>query len=258
MTESSPPIVPNATNAHSTSLAARMANVFATPGEVFDEVKNAPPSVANWLVPAVLLALVGILYSLVLFSQPSIQQQIREQQEQAIEKQVKDGKITQAQADQAQAALEKFSGPAMMKVFGSFGAVIGSFVKILWWGLVIWALARWFLKARFPYLRAVEVAGLAAMISVLGALVSLLLAVTMGNMFATPSLALLVDEFSATNKIHLLLGAVNFFNLWLVAVLAVGLARLSGVSFGKAALILFGFWTALELALIFAGAGQMA
>src|SRR5260221_4903649 len=133
MTESSPPTLPNAINAQSTSLIGRMANVFATPGEVFDEVKNAPPSVANWLVPAVLLALVGIVYSLVLFSQPSIQQQMREQQEQAIEKRVKDGKMTQAQADQALAALEKFSGPAMMKVFGSFGAVIGSFIKILWW-----------------------------------------------------------------------------------------------------------------------------
>jgi hypothetical protein len=96
------------------------------------------------------------------------------------------------------------------------------------------------------------------MISVLGAIVSLLLAVTMGNMFATPSLALLVDEFSPTNKTHLLLGAVNFFNLWLVGVLAAGLARLGGVSFGKAALILFGFWTALELVFIFSGVGRMA
>jgi len=99
---------------------------------------------------------------------------------------------------------------------------------------------------------------LAAMISVLGAIVSLLLAVTMGNIFATPSLALLVDEFSATNKTHLLLGAVNFFNLWLVGVLAAGLSRLGGISFGKAALSLFGFWAILELAFIFSGTGQMA
>jgi hypothetical protein len=166
--------------------------------------------------------------------------------------------MTQEQADQALVAMEKFSGPAMMKVFGSFGAVIGSFVKILWWGFVIWVLARWLFKARFPYLRAVEVAGLAAMISVLGAIVSLLLTVTMGSIYATPSLALLVDEFSPTNKTHLLLGAANFFNLWLVGVFAAGLSRLCGVSFGKAALVLFGFWTALQLAFIFAGAGQMA
>ena len=258
MTESSPPTIPNAINAHSTSLAARMANVFAAPGEVFDEVKSAPASVANWLVPAVLLALVGIVYAFVLFSQPSIQQQIREQQEQAIEQMVKDGKRTQAEADQALAAIEKFSGPTMMKVYGSFAAVIGSFIKILWWGFVVWMLARWLFKVRVPYMKAVEVAGLAAMISVLGAVVSLFLAVTMGNMFATPSLALLVDDFSPTNKTHLLLGAVNFFNLWLVGVLASGLARLGGVSFGKAALILFGFWTALELVFIFSGVGRMA
>ncbi|MEO8429518.1 MAG: YIP1 family protein, partial [Verrucomicrobiota bacterium] len=155
-------------------------------------------------------------------------------------------------------AMEKFTGPGMMKVFGSVGAIIGSFVKIFWWGFVIWALARWLFKVEFPYMRAVEAAGLAAMFGVLGAIVSLLLAVTMGSMFATPSLALLVDEFSPANKTHLLLGAVNFFNLWLVGVLAFGLSRLSGISFGKAALVLFCFWTALELAFIFAGAGQMA
>ena len=38
------------------SLAARLLNVFATPGDVFDDVKVAPASTANWLVPALLLA----------------------------------------------------------------------------------------------------------------------------------------------------------------------------------------------------------
>ena len=37
--------------APASSLAARLTNVFVSPGEVFEEVKVSPPTVSNWLVP---------------------------------------------------------------------------------------------------------------------------------------------------------------------------------------------------------------
>src|SRR6516162_4011560 len=83
------------------SLAGRLMNVFAAPGEVFEEVRIRPPSVANWLVPMLIFAVVGTIGAFIMFSQPAIIQQIHEQQAAAMDKQVKDGKLTQAQADQA-------------------------------------------------------------------------------------------------------------------------------------------------------------
>ena len=41
------------------SLVGRLLNVFATPGDVFQEVKAAPETAANWLVPALILIAVS-------------------------------------------------------------------------------------------------------------------------------------------------------------------------------------------------------
>jgi hypothetical protein len=146
----------------------------------------------------------------------------------------------------------------MMSIFGSLGAVVTGFVRVFWWGLVLWLIGRWFLKTRFNYLKAVEVAGLASMITVLGMIVSMLLIVNLGKMFSSLSLALAVSDFDEKNKSHLLLGAVNVFNFWLIGVLGVGLARLAGVPFLRAVLLVLTYWLAASLLLIFIGLGTLA
>ena len=170
-----------------------------------------------------------------------IVQRFREQQEKTLENYVESGKLTKEQMEKAREAMERFSGPGITKLIASVGAVAASFVNVMGWGFVLWALGHWVFKGQFTYMKAVEMAGLAVMISVLGALVTLLLTVAFGNMFATPSLALLVHEFDPTSKTHVVLAAINLFKLWLLGVLAVALTKLCGVSFGQAALAFYGF-----------------
>jgi len=55
-----PPELP-ASQPPTTSLAARLMNVFAVPGEVFDEVKASAHSAGNWLLPA-LVGSVSVLH----------------------------------------------------------------------------------------------------------------------------------------------------------------------------------------------------
>ena len=239
------------------SLAARLLNVFAAPGEVFEAVNAARASVANWLAPILFSSLVGVVASYLLFSHPAIIQQVHEQQAKAFDQQVKNGKMTQAQADQAAAMAEKFTGPAVMKVAGSVGAVIGSFVRVFWWAFVLWLLARLFLKVQLNYLKTAEVAGLATMISTLGAIVTLLIRVNLGKLMSTPSLALAVGDFDAGKKGHLLLAAVNIFSFWFVGVMSSGLSRLAGVPFARALSLVLGCWILQQLGLIFTGLGSM-
>ena len=228
------------------SLAGRLLNVFAAPGEVFDEIKTAPYRVTNWLTPALLAAVIGSLSVVIMFSQPAIIQQIREQQTKVFEDQVSAGKMTRAQADQTEAMVEKFSGPTIMMISGSVGAVCSSFIRVFWWALVLWLLGLIFLKTKLDYLKAVEVAGLATMITILGTIVTLLLTVILGKI-TTPSLALLLDHFDSKNGLHLALAAVNLFALWQVGVMATGLARLSGARFSKALGLTTGCWVAIQL-----------
>ena len=258
------PLLPAEVPKPSSSLLGRLANMYAAPGEVFDEIKSAPASVTNWLVPVLLGCLVGVIYTLVAFSQESVLHSLRETQEARVrkqfQKQVDAGKMSREQADragdQALQTMEQFSGPTMMKVFGSIGAVAGSFIFLFLAALVIWLLGAKLFKGAFPYMKAVETVGLAGMINALGGIIAMLLVVTLGNMAMTPGRVLLVREFDDANPIHRLLSQINLAMLWYLAVLALGLAKLSRVSCGKAAVWLFGIWAILVLAFTLPGWGR--
>ena len=105
MNESMPPPPPDLQTGPRMSLGGRLTNVFAAPAEVFDEVKKSTPSNANWLVPALLLCLVGIVATFVIFSQDSILQQIREQQDRAMEKKLE--KVPKEQREQIREIVDK-------------------------------------------------------------------------------------------------------------------------------------------------------
>ena len=231
--------------APTTSLVARMFNVFATPGEVFDEVKSAKPATVNWLIPVLLAALAGALSVLIIFSQPAYVQQMREQVDKGFDAQVQAGKMTQSQADQAMGWMLSIA-----KISGVTGATVMAFVRVFWWAFVLWLLGKWFLKIDLPYEKALEVAGLATMILVLGYVVGGMLSMLLGKP-ATLSLALLTPDADPKSMVRLGLATLDFFDLWLVMVMATGLARLSGAPWSRALTLTFGYWVALELFLIF-------
>jgi hypothetical protein len=143
---------------------------------------------------------------------------------------------------------------------GSVAAVLIALVRVFWWASILWLLGRLFLKVRFGYLKALEVAGLALMISVLGWIVRLLLLVNVSKLFATPGLALGTGDFDPARQSLLLLGAANVFSFWLIGVLSVGLAKLAGVPFLRAAWFVFAFWVIQESCLMLLGGalGQFA
>ena len=163
---------------------------------------------------------------------------------------VQAGQLTQQQADQQKEMAEKFMGPTVMKISGSVAAVFWSFARVFLWALVLWLLGMWLLRVRFGYLKAVEIAGLAGMIGALGTLVKLLLQVNLSNLMSSPSLALAVKTFDPKNPWHLVLAGLNVFDLWELGLLALGLARLAGVQFARAALPVFGGWVLLSSAMI--------
>ena len=222
------------------SLAARLLNVFAIPGEVFAGVKAGRSSIGNWLVPALLSAVVGTLAAIAILSQPVIQQQMREQQAKLMAKQVQAGTLTSAQADQMLALVEKLMVPIAVIV-----TVVASVVRVLWWALVLRLLGQMFLKVKLGYSKMLEVAGLGTMISVLGAIVTLLLTVKFGT-FETPGLRFVVDDFEAARQSQLALGAATAFSFWLAGVMSVGLARLGDVPFLRAAWLVFAYWVLQE------------
>ncbi len=245
--ESSPPQPPAA---QPTSLLARLLNVFAIPSQVFAEVNASQTRKANWLVPVLLASLVGMLTAFILFSQPAVVEQVTAQQAKLFGEYVKSGLINQAQADEA---LKTYSSPAVLKTGRSLIAAAGSLLGVLWWGFVLWLLGRLFLKTKFPYHKAVEVAGLASMISLLGSIVTLLLTVNFSNPAATHLVTALSDAKSEAHAFPLAV-ALNLFGFWFIGVTAAGLARLAGVgSFRTFPLVAAG-WLLQQMTLLSLGA----
>lgn len=240
--EQPPPIIetqPPGPELPGMSLPARLLNVFAIPGDVFDEVKKSRPSTANWLVPVLLFILVGSIGAYLINSQPAIQQQMREMQDQMIQKMVDSGKLPKEQADR-----QREAGEIGARVGPYIAVVFSAFFSPFWWGLIFWVVGSKILKGGFSFMKGVEAAGLANAITVLGSLVTTLLIVSLGNVFASPSPALLVKNFDPQNTSHSLLAVANIITLWVLGVRSIGLARLSGSSFISAAAWVFGIWIA--------------
>jgi hypothetical protein len=204
-------------------------------------------------VPAVILLLVSWTAAWLIFSQESITHQLSEITDQAIQKQVERAHMSEQQAEQARAMGEKWAGISS-KIGAALVPVFGGFATPFIWGLIVWLAGAKVMKGNFSYMKAVEVVGLANLISVLEVIVKTLLIVGMGNLYASPSLVLLVKDFDPQNPVHSLLAVVNVMTFWLLAVRSMGLARLSGVSFAKAALWVFGIWAAYTGFLIGLGA----
>lgn len=228
------------------SLTGRLMNVFAAPGEAFDAIKSNKIDHANWYVPLILSCLVAVLYIVVMFSQPNTIQDIIEQQEANLQKQVDAGTMTQEQMDQRMKTVEDFMKPGFLMISGSFGAITFSAIFFFAVAFGIWLLGRFVFKPQFLYFKALEVVGLASMISVLGAIVSALLMVVTGQMQATLGPALLISDFNPANKTHAMLAALNVFSLWYIAILSLGLAKISGHAFAKAAVWLYAIWAVVK------------
>jgi hypothetical protein len=244
--EELPPVLepqPDQPKPPATSLAARLLNVFAVPGDVFEEVKAGASSVGNWLAPALLLIPVSWVGAWLMFAQPSIQQQLRDMTDRTIEKQVEKMGLSPEKAEQARQTMQKYG--AISQKFSAYAApVFLAFASPFLWGLILWVAGTKGLKGRFSYMKAVEVAGLANAIAVLDVVVRMLLAIGLGNLFASPSPALLLKDFDPQKPSHSLLAAASIMTFWLLAVRALGLARLSGVPFARAAIWVLGVWAA--------------
>jgi hypothetical protein len=233
-----PATLPNsATAPASSSLAAKLLDMLVSPGDVFDEVVAAPPRLANWLLPTLLVALT----SLFLLRAAHVETASVPGPSQALDSQLPVVNPTAAQAEPGSAEWQRVSALA---------TCAGAFVGTFWSAFLLWFIGRAFLRTRFSYMKAVEVVALTGSIVALGAIVTALLIGASGNPAARPALSFFAPRVPSDNPVRLVLDTLNFFYLWTITVLAIGLSRLSGVTLKESAFWVFGYWLVARLALI--------
>ncbi len=233
------------------SLTDRLTNVIAAPGEVFEEIKNTPVRTSNWLVPMLLSCIVTALYIGVAFSQPAILRGMQDQRQQAMQKQVSAGKMTQAQADQASAMTEKFMTPTIMTIFGGGAAVLAAVCGLFLMAVGAWLALKWCAGATLDYMKVVEVCGLALVIDVPQKILRMLLVLWKENLLATASPTLFLANPSTTHRPDVLLSMFDVVDFWWLGVLSLGLCKVASISYRTAAFIVFGIWFGFRIVAAF-------
>ena len=224
------------------SLTDRLTNVIAAPGEAFEEIKTAPVRASNWLVPLVLSCLAGIVYICLAFSQPAILRGLQEQRENAMQKKIAAGKITQEKADQISETTEKFLTPSVMKIFGAGGILMASVAGLFLMGAGIWLGLKCCTGASLAYMKVVEVCGLSLVIDIPQKIIRIALVAWKENLLATASPTLFLANPCTTNRAHVFLSMIDVVDFWWLAVLSLGVSKVASIRYRTAAFLTFGLW----------------
>lgn len=212
----------------SASPVERFVDVIASPADVFAEVAASGPTPINWRLPALLVCLtnLAIIIALPLDNQ---------------------GAALVESAGKSAPNLDSVSANfRLISMLTICGAAAGG---TFWSAFVLWVIGKVFLKARFSYGKALEVAGLASVILALGAIFTAILTSVVSDGSARPALSLLLSKSEATGRLHNALDVFNVFHLWSTTLMAIGLSKLTATSFKECAFWVFGYWVALRFLL---------
>jgi len=234
------------------SVAARVLNVFAVPSATFEDVRASVHSAGTWIVPGILSLVAGVTAFWLTLCQPAALNEFRKVQQENFTKLVAGGKVEQAEADQHLRVVHWMTQPAVARVLSVAMAGGVTTLRMFGWAFLLWLLAVLFLKVRLNFLKTLEVAGLATMVTVVGSIVAV--ALTTGFARPDPSGSLL-SQIDARTKSTPFIVQANVFNIWFVTLLATGLARLAGVRLSQTLLLVMGTWLAVQLAIAILGLG---
>ncbi len=233
-----------------TPLLERLTNVILSPGQVFGEIRGVPVDPINWAVPLVISLLAGILYSVTVFSQAGVLENMRLQQEQQFEKEVEAGRMTARDAEELQGSAERFMTPKFMMLFGIAGVIFGTPIGWLVFAFLFHWLVRLASHSHIPFSKCFEVIGLSSLVSVVQALVNMLLVVITQNLAMTLSLALAFEEFDPTNRTHALAAEIDVIRIWYFAVIAVAWSRLTRHPVATCGAWIFVLWVSFRVSWI--------
>ncbi len=233
------------------SFTDKAAGVFTEPGATFENVHLAEKKTSDWLVPTIILMLIVIIAQFIKFANPEIQADMQDKQAKRFQEMVKSGQMTQEQADRATESMGGGLAKTMMYVGTAITVPIFCFIVLFLMSLIWLLLGKLALTGQPEYMKVVAVVGLTSLISSLEAIAGAVIAVLQGKMMTGPNLALFVSDFTMANTMHRLLASINPFTIWYLAILGIGLAKVSSAKTSKSLIWVFGLWVLWTVLYVF-------
>lgn len=222
-----------------------LVGVLSSPGETFETIfvtkkKN------YWLLSVLITIVISLVVTFVFFRDEQLLSGMMDKQkaqlEKSMEENVKSGKMSPEQSQQAIEQAEKFMDPkgVFFQVIGYGGSILIPFLMVFVLSLVYMLVIKIF-KANADFAGLMNVVGLPMIIGGIGSIVALVLSVVMGKM-SSLSLALFLTDEVVGNRISELLFKIDIFSIWYYVAVAIGLSKLTKISAGKAYITVFGVW----------------
>lgn len=242
------------------SFTEKMVNIFASPGELYENVRDTGPTRSNWVIPAIILVIASVLMTQLMLSNASLVDQLDRTMRQAMEKSLEGRNLPPEQMERAQQQIDQAyeytkPGSTWFMVLSTVGPLVWTFITLFGLGLAYWLVGKSAMGASAPYMKVVEVVGLTFFIGTLEVIVTTLLMYAMDSIHASPGVGLFVKDFDVTNKLHLAMSKVNIFTLWTLVITSIGLSKLFRRDLPKVLVLVFALWILYSAVTIFTGIG---
>lgn len=208
-------------NAHP-GLISRLSNLFFSPTSTFKAIQTKP----DWIVPALIFAVIMALFGYIQVTNPGLIKAQREMVEQMMEK---------MNVPPEQVAQQMEAGQARSRITTPLGAFAGPVIMLIFIGSAIWLfVSNVIFGAKARYGQMLGVTSYTALITALGTLVKLPIMTAKGDLMVHFSIAtFLPASMSKTFVYTFLMFATDIFNIWTIAVLAIGVAVVSNLKTSK-------------------------
>ncbi len=228
------------------SVTDAITGVFTEPGETFAEIKNYPKK-NYWILPIIILVVISIASAFMVTHDEELYSQIKDKQTKAAKERfdeaVKSGSMTREQANDQMDKMDKGfnkSNPIFL-VFTIAGPIVSTFIIFFFRGAVFFVVLKIF-KGTAGFMSILSVLGLASIIDSLQTIIDTVLAIIMGRLQANIGPLLLVTSESVGENMYKFLAHLDVFNFWFFAIVATGLAKVSGLKNSQTMPVVFGLW----------------
>jgi hypothetical protein len=222
-----------------------ISGVFTEPGNTFETIMKFPKR-NFWLLPVLILVVTSIVSSFLFFSDAELVGKMMDKQKvkmrERMQESVKQGKMSQEQANDAIEKAEKFMDPngLFFKITGFAGAVVAPFIMLFVLSVIYMLLLKMF-KASFEFTNILNVVGLSLIISAVGGVLGIVISIIMGDLTSI-GLALFFKADAVGDTLHGLFMKIDVFSVWFYMLVAMGLVKVAKIKSAVSYSVVFGLW----------------
>jgi hypothetical protein len=203
----------------------KAVGVLTEPAETFSQMSRFPPKVKDWFIPFLIFLILVIVSQIIQFSNPVISYESKQQQIEALEKRfdelIKDGRLSQEEADRQIENIQRMDFFAL-RLIGTAISVVLFFFFI---AAIYFLFGRFVFRGEGSYSSALVSSGMPLYIGIIEVLVYTIAALLLERGMANASVGSFMG-IQPNTGFGLLMWLINPLAIWMYIVIGVALAKM--------------------------------